>query len=50
MDLSHVDEEIDVIIIPLHVLVLYQPLYLLLDEFLAWQKHILQNVYQLSLN
>ena len=50
MDLSHVNEKIDVVIVPLHVLVLYQPLYLLLDQFLTWQKHVLQYIYQLSLN
>ena len=41
-DLSgHVDEGVDVVIVPLHVLVLNQPLYLLLDQFLAWKEHVL---------
>jgi hypothetical protein len=29
--------------------VLYQPLNLLLDQLLAWQEHVLQNIHQLSL-
>ena len=42
--LGHINEHINIIIVPLHILVLYQPLYLLLDQFLAWQKHVLQNI------
>ena len=49
MCLGHVDEHIDVVIVPLHVLVFYQPLYLLLDQLLAGQEHVLQNVHKFRL-
>jgi len=48
-ELGNVDEGVDVGLVPLHVLVLYQPLDLLLDELFAWEEHVLQNVHQFSL-
>ena len=47
--LSHVNEHIYVIIVPLHVLVFYQPLNLLLDQLLAGKEHVLQDINQLHL-
>ena len=48
-ELRHVNKHINVVIVSLHVLVLYQPLNLLLDQLLAWQEHILENIHQFSL-
>jgi len=47
--LGNVDKGVDVGFVPLHVLVLDQPLDLLLDEFFTWQEHILQDIHQFSL-
>ena len=41
---SHVDEQVDIVLVSLHVLVFYQPLDLLLDELLTRQKHVLQDI------
>jgi len=49
VNLGDVDEGVDVGLVPLHVLVLDQPLDLLLDEFFTWQEHILQDIHQFSL-
>lgn len=42
--LSHVDESVDVVVIPLHVLVFDQPLQLLLNHFFRGQEHVFQDV------
>ena len=42
--LSHVDEEVDVVLVPLQVLVLNEPLNLLLDHLLGWQELVLEDV------
>ena len=46
--LRHIDEQVDVVLVPLHVLVLNQPLDLFLDHFLGGQEHIFQDVDQLG--
>lgn len=48
-NLRHVDESVDVVIVPFHVLVLDQPFQLLLDHLLRGQEHVFQNVDQLGL-
>lgn len=47
--LSHVDESVDVVVVPLHVFMFDQPLELLLDHLLRWQEHIFQDIDQLGL-
>ena len=47
--LGHVGEEVHVVLVPPHVLVFYQPLDLLLDQLLAGQEHVLEDVHQLGL-
>ena len=47
--LGHVGEQVHVVLVPPHVLVFYQPLDLLLDQFLAGQEHVLEDVHQLGL-
>lgn len=46
---SHVDELVDALLVPAHVLVLNEPLDLLLDHLLGRQKHVLQDLHQLGL-
>lgn len=46
---SHINEGVDVVVIPPHVLLFDQPLQLLLDHLLRGQKHVLKNIDQLGL-
>ena len=41
---SHVDEQVDIVLVSLHVLVLYQPLDLLFDHLFGGQEHVLQGL------
>jgi len=37
---SHVDEQVDIVLVSLHVLVFYQPLDLLFDHLFGGQEHV----------
>ena len=43
--LCHVYKCVDVFVVSLYIFILYQPFYLLFDEFLWWQEHIFQHFY-----
>ena len=46
---SHVDEQVDIVLVSLHVLVFYQPLDLLFDHLFGGQEHVFQDLNQLGL-
>lgn len=47
--LRHVNEGVNVRLVPLDVFVFDEPLDLLFDHLLLWQEHVLQDLHQLRL-